>query len=268
MVRLYVETINELYQRTEKKDTMYFEECPQQLLELVHDKLQKTNKTKSAHNVFGNQRVDGRGRGRSVKEKNELQLIASTKQGIEQTLIAMNRWDVLPNRDVSVYEFMKNRLKLFEDECQIFNEMKGTLQLKHCQSLWKYLDKVYVLKQGRWHQVDKMHIELCYKTLIKESNTKTRLKKFVNNFDKDVVWDFLMEWLDFIERRLCDPEKVINQPERYKLKEWLQQDIMMDDRSEEEKLKLFKAFPDEILLSQTKDAYHIVAKHLKQSYSE
>jgi len=190
------------------------------------------------------------------------------KQGIEQTLIAIQRWDVLPNRNLSVYEFMKNNLKLFEDECQLFSEMKGTLLLKHCHSLWKYLDKVFVQKQGRWHQVDKMHIDPCFKSKIKDSTIEKKLQKFVHRFEQEAVWQFLMDWMEFIERRLCDHEKLIStKANQHKLSEWLKRDIL-DDRSEIDKKKLFDAFPDDVLLSQTQEAYRIVASEFKQRYSD
>eukprot|EP01083_Nonionella_stella_P191905 709899_1 len=113
-IKSCVDEINYLYDRN--REAQYFEDCPSLLLDKVlYDKLES----------------------KSQKEtKNELQLIAVSKQAIEQTLVAILRWPTVPNRDVSISDFMKNNLKLFEDEYQLFieiNKVKQILLLKHCQ---------------------------------------------------------------------------------------------------------------------------------------
>ena len=265
-IRNYVDRINSKYDKN--NDKLYFEDCSKSILDSVYEKLQKSSAKKNNNNnsssmmqQLSEKRIskNNRGRGRSIKEKNELQLIASTKQGIEQTLIALcYRWPTLPNRNSSIYDFMKNNLKLFEDEYQLFNEMKSTLFLKHCESLWKYLDKLYIIKQGKWYQIPRT-LELNYKNDIKDKNIKLKLKQFVNMVEHELLWEFLREWLDFMERRLCDKNKVIKYADKYTLKYFLEKDGLKQQLAK----KVLDKFPDEIKLSQTGSAYHIVALQYK-----
>eukprot|EP01084_Bolivina_argentea_P302424 522001_1 len=175
-------------------------------------------------------------------------------KSFEQTLIALLRWPALPNRNSSIYDFMKNNLKLFEDEYHLFNEMKQLLFLKHCESLWKYLNKLYIIKQGKWYQIPK-NLLLNYKSEIKNQQIKIKLKQFINQFDPQLFWQFLREWQEFVENRLCDKNKIIKHADQYTLKYFLEKDGL--------NLKILKKFPQEVKLSQTGDAYHIVAHQYK-----
>ena len=84
------------------------------------------------------------------KKRYHLQIISSAKQGIEQTLIGISRWSQLPNKNILITLFMKDNLKLFQDEYELFDDINNSgnnkLYLKHCHGIWKLLDKLYSLK--------------------------------------------------------------------------------------------------------------------------
>jgi len=248
-IKSYVDDINHLFDPKRNRDKLYFEECSQSILDILYKKLIQT---KSSKDLF----ISNRERARSIKDQSELQLIASTKRGIEQILIALLRWPTLPNRDCPIYDFMNNNLKLFDDESQIFKQMKAKLFLKNCECVWAYLDKLYVIKQAKWYKTPK-EMDTAFQSEIKDGDQRVKLKQLINQFDPHLLWQFLRDWLEFMERRLC--AKDLSKYAEYSLKGFLEKDGLS--------AQILAKFPEEIRLSQCGDAYQIVAHQYKTTLS-
>eukprot|EP01084_Bolivina_argentea_P243239 407810_1 len=131
-IKSYVDRINMKYTAANEE---YFEEClKQELKDSIQLKLTiKTDRKKHKND--------------EEKRNYQLRIISNAKQGIEQTLIGLARWSNLPNKNMSISKFMKENLRLFHDDYELFSDFNDyeLLSLKHCDGIWKLLDRLYTL---------------------------------------------------------------------------------------------------------------------------
>eukprot|EP01083_Nonionella_stella_P165887 553073_1 len=239
-IKSYVDRINSKFgfDQNQKKPTLktYFVECSTALLDCVSLKLRiKSDRQELQNNLA-----------------HELRIIDLAKRGIEQTLIALLRWPTLPNQHVSIGKFMKENLKLYSEEYELFDEMRDELLLKHCDGLWRLLDRLYTFKEGKWSQIPH-NIANIFRKQIADDALIVDLKQFVNGQDEAQMLQLLIDWKEFMENILS--EDILN-AHQTKLITYLNYTVTNPDI-------LKNGFPDQIKLIHCVVAYEIAATQFK-----
>jgi len=228
-------------------DIKYFEDCSQDLIDVVISRLQLRfdRKAKSKDNL-----------------ESELRFIKSAKNGIEQTLVALLRWQELPpQHSTRIATFMKENLRLYEEEYQLFDSMHDLLMLKHCEALWKLLDRLHKLREGKWSQVPP-DIPAIFKQPIGREQIRNELRQWVNTCDVDQMLDLLIEWKAFMEEVLLSGDH-IQHAQNSQLSMWLQFYSVNVDLEKDSKSKASN-FPQDIMLMHCVSAYKIAADQFQE----
>jgi len=203
------------------------------------------------NNINNINMVEEQQRNQQQKQRT-LDAYTNALQAIEQTLIALERQKNLPTNGYSLGTYMKDNLHLYPQEYDPFIRIQQ-LQLKHLEHIWRYLERLYLIEEGTWHEIPQTTMEL-YKNDIDE-RLKTALMQFITRHEMDPLWEFLSAFRRFLENN-CRTE-LAKQPDQQKLLDFLQ---YADDIDEE----LMYVFPNQIMLNQAGYAYYHAARYYQE----
>merc|ERR1712228_346805 len=208
----------------------YFEKAPVSLLNII--------KLNILQQAAANERI--------------LEAFNNALQAVEQTLIALERQRNLASNSYNLGKYMKDNLHLYPQEFYPFVRIQQ-LQLKHLENIWRYLERLYLIEEGRWHEIPQSTMEL-YKNDINEL-CKTALMQFITMHEMDTLWLFLSAFRRFLSTTCRTP--LDQNPDKQRLLDFLQ---YAEDIDEE----LMYVFPPEIKLSQAGYAYFHSAKYYQE----
>merc|ERR1712099_135836 len=149
---------------------------------------------------------------------------------------------------------MKDNLHLYPQEYDPFIRIQQ-LQLKHLEHIWRYLERLYLVEEGTWHEIPQTTMEM-YKNDIDEV-LKTALMQFITRHEMDQLWNFLSAFRRFLESN-CRTGHLSKQPEQQSLATDF---LLYADGIDEE---LIYVFPTEIKLSQAGYAYYHSARYYQE----
>ena len=196
--------------------------------------------------------VEQRQRRNQRQKQRTLDAYSNAKNAVEQTLIALERQKNLPKKAFSLGTYMKDNLHLYPQEYDPFIRIQQ-LQLRHLESVWRYLEKMQLIEQGTWHEIPQTTMEL-YKNPINE-DLKTALMQFITMHDMDALWQFLMAFRRFLRDTCRTP--LSETPNQIDLVEYLG---YAEDIDEE----LVGVFPTAIKLHQAGWAYYHAARNYQE----
>ena len=236
-----IDRIHAINEQRNPERCKYFIKAPSQLLSMIKLNIQRT-----AAYIKGN----------NVKKKKKMNPYSAAKNAVEQVLIAMKHQRDLPRAEYSLGNYMKDHLHLYPIEYDPFIRTQQ-LQLKHLESVWRYLEKLQLIEDGTWHEIPECTTEM-YKHPI-DDDSKTALMQFVTMHDMDDLWQFLMAFRRFLRDTCRTP--LSENPEYANLIEYLGYAVDIDE-------ELVDVFPNAIKLNQAGWAYYHAARNYQQRLRE
>jgi len=238
----------------------YFQKAEVQLLNIVNLNIQQRaalnfNNIGDNEQNQANARMDDaeqQQRRNQQQKQRALDAYTNAKNAVEQTLIALERQKNLPKKGFALGTYMKDNLHLYPQEYDPFIRIQQ-LQLKHLESIWRFLEKMQLIEEGTWHEIPQTTMEL-YKNPINE-DLKTALMQFITMHDMDALWQFLMAFRRFLKDTCRTP--LSQTPEQVTLNEFLG---YAEDISED----LVYVFPQTIMLHQAGWAYYHAARYYQE----
>ena len=137
-------------------------------------------------------------------------------QAVEQTLVSIARESLLPDPSSNLLsDYMKNTLHLYQKD-YTFQQTK--LKLQHIDIVWRYLEKLLILCQGKWTSVPNTIMD-CYMKSVNDTQNINIKQFIVQQPDLDKLWLFLSAIRRFI-KDMCKTE-LTQTPENKSLYEYL-----------------------------------------------
>ncbi|ETO13658.1 hypothetical protein RFI_23710 [Reticulomyxa filosa] len=169
-IRQLIVDINRKYSETTNKKKDYFRSVDEQSLKSLKIKIEQRAESGigRAYDVVENKATDDN---KQNSSKNSLMAYKISKQALEQVLIALRRQKTIPDGTYALGSYMENMLHLQQAEFEPFKRVKE-LHLEHCASLWKYLERLYLLSENTWHKIPKKLMTLYQ---LQKSHTRTYL---------------------------------------------------------------------------------------------
>ena len=227
----------------------YFTDAPIEYLERIKE--ETVGKLEMNLNVNNND-DDGVNNKNNLK-KAKMESIRKCKQSVEQTIIALSNksQSMLPDGSIEIGKYMDHSLHLFKQEYEAFTRVK--FELKHLDSLWNYLNRLYLLEEGKWQEIPTNILDIYLKPLINEEDKKL-IQQFIQKEELHGLWKFLTAFREFLQQH-CGSELPGFKPPKTdpSLVMYLANAEGIDE-------DLIYQWPDKIPLSHCGYAYRVAAK--------
>ncbi|ETO06491.1 hypothetical protein RFI_30897, partial [Reticulomyxa filosa] len=255
-IRQLVALINQKHQKlNENYTTNYFQRPEKEYLGLLQGKiLQRAEynfmEYKEYLEDFENENEKENKEHEYETSENKLIAYKTAINAIAQVIVSLYRQRTLPDGNTNkLGDYMETVLHLQQAEYEPFRS--DDLCLKHCEAVWKYLEKIYLLAENKWHNMPTKLMKLYQEPV--PSYLEKELTHFATKTPSEQMWELLMQWKLFLEIRLSqeDYEKANLIP----LHQYL--GISMSDTQLE---KLVQTLPGELNLTNAGVSYVICAK--------
>ena len=190
----------------------------------------------------------------NVNKNKEMECLNCSLRSIELVIQSLERQStsLLPDGSVQISKYIKDHVEFGDSESDFDLLIKNDqLLLKHSHSLWKYVQKLMLLKQDKWQQIPNNCLQIYLAQV--DDVTVQQLQQFIDTQTMENNWEFLVCFKSFIENRLCREITQRYQHETQNLKMYL---IYEDGISED----MVDCLPDTIVLAQAGYCYYHLAK--------
>ncbi|ETN99366.1 hypothetical protein RFI_38116 [Reticulomyxa filosa] len=213
-IRQVIAQIEDKYEKIEKKN--YFHPLTEEILQNLKNKIEKhaefsTSRTQESIDTIEKDY-------KQATKKKMLVAYKTAKQSVEQVLIWLNRQKSIPDGgSLIISSYMKDFLHLQQDEYGPFTRT-NELCLRHCDGVWKFLERMHMLTENIWHcmpetLMDLYKLSLFFFSLVKYNlqiffyifrvpvpdNLKTILRSIVTGNESTLIWELLMKWKKLLE---------------------------------------------------------------------
>ena len=190
--------------------------------------------------------------------ENKMRGYKISMRAIEQALVAIERLSAYPDPNTNlISEYMKNTLHLYSQDYMAFQQTK--LKLQHIPAVWRYLEKLMVLCEGKWTQIP-VTVMNCYMKSISDDQ-HTNIIQFIRTYDIKQLWEFLTAVRRFL-KEMCK-EELTKHTDEHLLYMYLQNAEDMEKHEE-----LLIQFCGDLKLSQIGAAYEKAAESYRNLLEE